>query len=121
MKSTRFTRLVGHLGTGLTFGVPFGILVFLTAMLLGVPWLGFAALGWTMIARVLQAVLIGWFVVRDKAAVRLACVYPLRYFMGAVLWIASYGSPRFGRGVGLFAFTGDRVLTLVGADVSLRR
>ena len=116
MKSTRFSRPVGHLGTGLTFGVPFGIRVFLTAMLLGVPWLGFAALGWTMIARVLQAVLIGWFVVRDKAAVRLACVYPLRDFIGAVLWIASYGSRRFGWRGGLFEFTGDGVIRLVGSD-----
>jgi ceramide glucosyltransferase len=116
MKSTRFSRPLGHLGTGLTFGVPFGILVFLAAMLLGAPWLGFAALAWTMIARMLQSVLIGWFVVRDKAAVRMASVYPLRDFIGAVLWVASYGSRRFGWRGGLFEFTGDGVIRLVDAD-----
>jgi ceramide glucosyltransferase len=116
MKSTRFSRPLGHLGTGLTFGVPFGILVFVVAMLLGAPWPGFAALAWTMIVRVLQSVLIGWFVVRDKAAVRMACVYPLRDFIGAVLWIASYGSRRFGWRGGLFEFTGRGIIRLVGAD-----
>jgi len=116
MKSTRFSRPVGHLGTGLTFGVPFGILVFLTASLLGLPWLGLAALGWTMIARVLQSVLIGWFVVRDKAAVRLACIYPLRDLMGALLWMASYASRRFGWRGNLFEFTGRGVIRLVAAE-----
>jgi len=116
MKSTRFSRPAGHLGTGLTFGVPFGFLVLLTAMLLGRPWWGLAALGWTMIARVLQSVLIGWFVVRDKAAVRLACVYPLRDLMGAALWIASYGSRRFGWRGNLFEFTGHGVIRLVAAE-----
>src|SRR5258708_12049019 len=115
MKSTRFSRPVGHLGTGLPFGVPFGILVFLTASLLGLPWLGLAALGWTMIARVLQSVLIGWFVVRDKAAVRLACLYPLRDLMGALLWMASYASRRFGWRGNLFEFTGRGVIRLVAA------
>ncbi len=115
MKSTRFSRPMGHLGTGLTFGVPFGVLVFLTATLFGRPWLGIAALGWTVIARVLQSVLIGWCVVRDKAAVRLACVYPLRDLMGAILWMASYASRRFGWRGDIFEFTGRGVIRLVAA------
>ncbi len=115
MKSTRFSRPMGHLGTGLTFGVPFGLLVFLVATLLVRPGLGLAALGWTVMARVLQSVLIGWFVVRDKAAVRLACLYPLRDLMGALLWMASYGSRRFGWRGNLFEFTGRGVIRLVAA------
>src|SRR5713101_3676825 len=115
MKSTRFSRPMGHLGTGLTFGVSFGLLVFLAASLLGRPWLGLAAMGWTVIARVLQSVLVGWFVVRDKAAVRLACLYPLRDLMGALLWMASYGSRRFGWRGNLFEFTGRGVIRLVAA------
>src|SRR5258708_18779717 len=58
MKSTRFSRPVGHLGTGLTFVLPLGMLVLLTPIPLGRPWLGLAALGGTMIARVLQSLLI---------------------------------------------------------------
>lgn len=116
MKSTRFSRPMGHLGTGLTFGVTFGLLVFLAATLLGRPWLGLAALGWTVIARVLQSVLIGWFVVRDKAAVRLACLYPLRDLMGAILWMASYASRRFGWRGDLFEFTGRGVIRPVAAE-----
>src|SRR6266446_7316065 len=113
MKSTRFSRPMGHLGTGLTFGVSFGLLVFLAASLLGRPWLGLAAMGWTVIARVLQSVLVGWFVVRDNSAVRLACLYPFRDLMGALLWMASYSSRRFGWRGNLFEFTGRGVIRLV--------
>src|SRR6266436_756124 len=113
MKSTRFSRPMGHLGTGLTFGGSFGLLVFLAASLLGRPCLGLAAMGWTVIARVLQSVLVGWFVVRDNSAVRLACLCPFRDLMGALLWMASYSSRRFGWRGNLFEFTGRGVIRLV--------
>jgi ceramide glucosyltransferase len=113
MKSTRFSRPKGHLGTGLTFGVPFGLLVFVTAMLLGKPWLALGALGWTVIARVLQAMLVGWFVVKDEEAVRLAWLYPLRDLMASVLWMASYASRRVGWRDNLFELTGHGVVRLI--------
>lgn len=113
MKSTRFSRPKGHLGTGLTFGLPFGLLVFAAAMLIGKPWIGLVALSWTVIARVLQSVLVGWFVVKDKEALRLAWLYPLRDLMGSLLWMASYASRRVGWRDDLFELTGHGVVRLV--------
>src|SRR6267143_4492886 len=75
MKSTRFSRPKGHLGTGLTFGLPFGLLTFATASLLGHPGIGLTMLAWTVLARVLQSMQVGWFVVKDQEAVRLAFLY----------------------------------------------
>ncbi len=58
MKSTRFSRPKGHFGTALTFGVPFGLLAWGGALLLGMPecwggvrfyllyWGGDCKLGW---------------------------------------------------------------------------
>jgi len=68
-----------------------------------------------VIARALQSVLIGWCVVRDKAAVRLACVYPLRDLVGAILWMASYASRRFGWRGDIFEFTGRGEIRPVAA------
>ncbi len=96
MKSTRFSRPMGHLGTGLTFGLLFGLLVFATATMMGKPWLGLAALGWTVAVRVFQCVLVGWYVVKDRNALRLAWLYPLRDLLGSLLWMASYASRRVG-------------------------
>jgi ceramide glucosyltransferase len=44
MKSTRFSRPKGHFGTALTFGIPFGLLAWAGALLLGMPVLGWCAL-----------------------------------------------------------------------------
>jgi ceramide glucosyltransferase len=116
MKSTRFSRPMGHFGTGLIFGLPFGLLVFVTAALLGKLWIGLAVLGWTVIARVLQSALVGWFVVKDKQAVRLAWLYPLRDLMGSALWMASYASHRVGWRDDLFELKSDGVVELVPTE-----
>lgn len=113
MKSTRFSRPVGHLGTGLTFGLPFGLFVCGTGLLAGRPLLGLAALGWTVLARVLQSVLVGWYVVKDKESVRLAWLYPLRDLMGSILWMASYASRRVGWRGDLYELTRHGVARLV--------
>jgi ceramide glucosyltransferase len=113
MKSTRFSRPKGHLGTGLTFGLPFGLLAFVAAGLLGYPWFGLGTLGWTVIARMLQSALVGRFVVEDKEAVRLAWLYPLRDLIGSILWMASYASRRVGWRDDLFELTGGGVVRLV--------
>jgi ceramide glucosyltransferase len=96
MKSTRFSRPAGHLGTGLTFGLPFGLLVLIGALLAGQAALGFLAFAWTVLLRVLQSLVVGWFVVQDKQAVRMALLYPLRDLLGSVLWLASYASRKVG-------------------------
>jgi ceramide glucosyltransferase len=116
MKSTRFSRPKGHLGTGLTYGMPFGLLVLVTAMLLSKPWLAVVALAWTFFARVAQSVLVGGFVVKDKEAIRLAGLYPLRDLMGAALWMASYVSRRVGWRDELFELTSRGVVRLIDTE-----
>jgi ceramide glucosyltransferase len=92
MRSTRFSRPKGHLGTGLTFAVPFGVLVFALGCYLGHPWLGAAALAGTVVTRMLQSILVGGFVVRDRQAISLCFLYAVRDLMGFCLWLASYFS-----------------------------
>jgi ceramide glucosyltransferase len=124
MKSTRFSRPKGHLGTGLTFGIPFGLLVLAAAIPLGKPWLGLAAFGWTFLTRVAQSALIGGFVVKDREAIRLAWLYPLRDLVGSLLWVASYASRRVGWRGELFELTSGGVVRLIPAEerpVSARR
>ena len=115
MKSTRFSRPKGHLGTGLTFGLPFGMLALVAAVLIGKPELGLALLGWTVFARVLQSVIVGWGVVKDKEALRWAWLYPLRDLMGSLLWMASYMSRRVGWRDDLFELSTHGMVRLVPA------
>lgn len=116
MKSTRFSRPKGHLGTGLTFAVPFGLLVLAVAILLGRPWLGLAAFGWTFLTRVAHSVLVGGFVVNDREAIRLAFLYPLRDLLGSLLWMASYVSRRVGWRGELFELTSRGVVRPIPAE-----
>lgn len=99
MKSTRYSRPRGHLGTGLTFAMPFGLLGLLAGVLSGSWALGAVLLAIALANRLLQALAIGWGVVRDHNALRFAWLYPLRDLMGFGLWVASYaGSKIWWRG-----------------------
>jgi ceramide glucosyltransferase len=92
MKSTRFSRPKGHLGTGLTFCVPFGVLTWATAAALGSPMLGFAAFAWSVLSRILLGALVGGQVVEERDLVRSVLLYPLRDLVGFGFWAASYTS-----------------------------
>jgi ceramide glucosyltransferase len=89
MKSTRRSRPAGHLGTGLTYAVPFGVLGLAWGLLaghplLGVLWLlGTCANRWAMAAGVLTAI-------EDEEAGRPTLIYPLRDLLGFAVWVASY-------------------------------
>jgi ceramide glucosyltransferase len=92
MKSTRFSRPKGHLGTALTFGVPFGLLTCAMAVSLGMPQLGLAALAWSVVSRMLLAAMVGGAVAREGNLPRTVLLYPLRDLMGFGFWAASYAS-----------------------------
>ncbi|HEV8523705.1 MAG TPA: bacteriohopanetetrol glucosamine biosynthesis glycosyltransferase HpnI [Terriglobales bacterium] len=99
MKSTRYSRPKGHLGSGLTFAMPFGLLGLASGAIMGSWGLGAALLAVAVANRLLQALAIGWGVVRDHNALRFAWLYPLRDLMGFALWVASYaGSKIWWRG-----------------------
>jgi ceramide glucosyltransferase len=94
MKSTRFSRPIGHLGTALTFSMPFGLLGCVAAALLGHPWWGLGLLAWSVATRLALAIAVGRGVVRDKSWFGLLLLYPLRDLMGFGFWLASYWGNR---------------------------
>lgn len=96
MKSTRFSRPWGHVGSGLTYAVPFGLLALLLA--LGHPHrlatgLALFALAW--LNRTLLAVLVGWGILRDPRSLQLCWLYPLRDLLGFCTWAASFAGNTF--------------------------
>jgi len=95
MKSTRYSRPAGHLGTGLTFAMPFGLLGLVAGMALGHSALGFALFAAAFANRALQSIVVGWGVARDPRALTLCWLYPLRDVLGSLIWLGSYTSRRF--------------------------
>ena len=92
--STRFSRPQGHLGEVLTYAVPFGLLALAAFGLEGHLVLGLALFAYTLVARVILCLMVAGCVVRDRAAVRRAWLYPLRDLMGFIFWVRSYLSGR---------------------------
>jgi ceramide glucosyltransferase len=90
MKSTRFSRRAGHAGTALTFAMPFGLLGLLAGGALHQWALGTGLFAAAYLNRIMMAIVAGWGVVRDRQALRLAWLYPLRDLMGFGFWCASY-------------------------------
>jgi ceramide glucosyltransferase len=94
MKSTRFSRPKGHFGTGLTFGVPYGLLAWGGALLLGMPLVGWSLLAISVLGRSLQARAVGRYVVRKRRAWPTMILFPIRDLMGMMFWALSYTSNR---------------------------
>ncbi|HLH00127.1 MAG TPA: glycosyltransferase [Bryobacteraceae bacterium] len=87
---TRYSRPKGHFGSGLTFAVPYGILGLIAAPLLGYPLLGFAMFAASLVNRMLECWIVGWWAARDRVARRWVLLYPLRDLHGFIIWCASY-------------------------------
>ncbi len=94
MQSTRRSRPWGHLGSGLTFAIPFGLLGLIWGLLSGHALLGLVWLSWMVVNRWLQAGSI-LRVMGDSDWVRGMMIYPVRDLLGSVLWLGSYGGDRF--------------------------
>jgi len=93
MKSSRFSRSAGHIGTVLTFAMPFGILGAIAALVAGLPTVALAVFGFALLNRLALSIIAGWVVVRDRRALTLCWLYPIRDLMGFGFWCASF----FGR------------------------
>jgi ceramide glucosyltransferase len=120
MKSTRFSRPKGHFGTILTFGVPFGVLAWVAALMLGMPVLGWCALLGSVLGRSLQAWVVGRYVVRERRLWVAMALFPLRDLMGAFIWALSYASNRIQwRGEIYELVDGGRMRPAVGSKASL--
>jgi ceramide glucosyltransferase len=93
-RSTRWSRPMGHFGTGLIFAIPYGILGFLAAAALGHVWVGVLVFTVAIANRLIESWVIGWGVARDPHARSQAWLYPLRDLLGFFVWCASYLSQR---------------------------
>ncbi|MDW5264955.1 MULTISPECIES: glycosyltransferase [Acidobacteriaceae] len=94
MQSTRRSRPWGHLGSGLTFAMPFGLLGLLWGLLSGHAVVGLLWLSWMVVQRWMQAGAI-LRVMGDPDWVRGTMLYPIRDLLGSILWLGSYGGDRF--------------------------
>jgi ceramide glucosyltransferase len=90
MKSTRFSRPLGHVGTAMTFAMPFGLLGMSAGLATGSWTLGFGLLGLAVLNRVVQSIAVGWGVVRDARSLWFCWLYPARDLLGFLLWCASF-------------------------------
>jgi ceramide glucosyltransferase len=95
MKSTRYSRPAGHVGSGLTYAMPFGLVGWIVALASGLPALGWALLGVAFANRVIQSIAIGWGVGRDARALKFCWLYPLRDLQGFFTWMVSFVSRDF--------------------------
>jgi ceramide glucosyltransferase len=95
MKSTRFSRPLGHVGTGLTYAMPFGVLGLFAATAMGYPGLGAGLLAAALVNRIVQSIAIGWGIIGDRRALYLSWLYPVRDLLGFFIWLASFSSRTF--------------------------
>jgi len=93
-KSTRWSRPWGHLGSGLIFAVPYGILGLLAGAASGRVWLGVALFCIAIANRVIESWVIGWGVTRDPVARNAPWLYLIRDLLGFFVWCASYVGQR---------------------------
>ncbi len=94
MQSTRRSRPWGHLGTGVTFAMPFGVLGLLWGLLSGHALPGVVWLAAMVVNRWLQAGAV-LRVMGDAEWMRGTLIYPLRDLLGSLLWLGSYAGDRF--------------------------
>ena len=119
MKSTRYSRPWGHIGAGLTFSMPFGLLGFFSALVLRRPATGLAFLAAAFLNRVIQSIAIGWWLVGDRRALLFSWLYPLRDLQGFAVWAASFFSHTFYWRGEIYRFTEDGKIVAESRKVSV--
>ncbi len=92
MRSTRFSRPKGHLGTVFTFAMPFGLLGLLAGLFSGHVLLGVLMFASAFANRAVQSIIAGYGIVKDRCSLTDAWLYPLRDLLGFFLWCGSYAS-----------------------------
>lgn len=108
-QTTRYSRPKGHFGSGLIFAIPYGLMGFLAAGLLGHWDVGAMLLCMAVINRLAAAWLVGWMVVRDPQVRRAPWLYPLRDMLGFLVWFASYLNLRYVWRDSRFELKGTRI------------
>lgn len=117
MKSTRRSRPAGHLGTGLTYSVPFGILGLGWGLLAGHPLAGLLWLLGACVNRWLMAAVVLW-ALEDERPAKPTLIYPLRDLLGFTVWVASYMGDRMTYHGGAYSIGRDGRFERIDADTS---
>jgi ceramide glucosyltransferase len=104
---TRRSRPLGHLGSGLVYAVPYGLLALLAGIGLGHVAMGAAVLGWSVVNRCIEAEAIGWGITRDRECLRRPWMYAVRDLLGFTVWVASYISRKISWRDGRFELIED--------------
>src|SRR5437868_5975623 len=86
-RSTRDSRPAGYFGLLLTFGWPWSILALVFSR--GAHW-AWELFGAALAARLLQAIVVGWGVLRDRQVWRDLWLVPLRELVAVAVWITSF-------------------------------
>jgi len=108
-QTTRYSRPWGHLGSGLVFAIPYGLLGLFAAGFLGHWEIGAMLLGVALLNRLAEAWLVGWTVVRDPVLRHAPWLYPLRDLLGSAVWFASYLKLRYVWRDSRFELRGTRI------------
>jgi ceramide glucosyltransferase len=116
-KSTRYSRPKGHLGSGLIFAIPYGLFGLAAGLLLGMPALAWSWLGFATANRLIQSWVVGWGVVRDRAALTRFWLYPLRDLLGFIVWAASYTGAKTAWRDSRYELRGDKIVLRENAEV----
>jgi ceramide glucosyltransferase len=114
--TARYCRPKGHVGMGLIFAVPYGIVGFLAATLLGYPLWGLGLLGISIVNQLIKAWVVGWRVLQDRRLMRRIWVYPLRDLVGFVVWCFSFMGSRIAWRSSKFELQGERMVLRKGAE-----
>jgi ceramide glucosyltransferase len=97
-RTVRDSRYWGYVGLGLTFGLPWAVLVLLFAHGAGWAWGLLAA---TLVMRTGVAVVVGKLVLRDRQVMGSLALIPVRDIFALVVWIVSFAGHKV-------AWRGDR-------------
>ena len=116
-KSTRYSRPKGHLGSGLIFSIPYGLIGLAAGLLLGMPVLGWSLLGGAVLNRVIESWVVGWGVVRDRVALTQFWLYLLRDLLGFIVWTASYTGAKTAWRDSRYELRGDKIVLRENAEV----
>lgn len=108
--TARYCRPKGHVGMGLIFAMPFGILGLLAAGFLGHWGWGLALLGWAVVNRWIEAWAVGWLVLRDKPLLKKIWLYPTRDLLGFVVWCMSFAGTKIAWRSSKFELQGERMV-----------
>jgi len=86
-RSVRDSRRWGYAGVALTFGLPWALL---SLALIRGTWWAWELLAVAALLRIILALVVGRWVVRDRTVVRWFPLIPLRDIVGLAVWIASF-------------------------------